>query len=415
MSWQSLMSGEEVARAGFEFTRVPWNHPLWVLFSSGTTGLPKAIVHGHAGMLIEHLKVVRLHFDLRPGSRLFFYTTTGWMMWNVVVAALLAGATAVLYDGSPVHSAPDLLWRLAAEVRATHMGASPTFLTAQQTGGIRPIDRYDLNALRMITLSGSPCSPELFAWILDAVKADVWIASQSGGTEICSAFVGAVPTLPVYAGEIQARMLGMDVRACSEDGRELVGQVGELVVRRPFPSMPVQFWNDPGRERYLATYFRSFPGIWCHGDFIKINERGGCYVYGRSDSTLNRHGVRIGTAEIYRIVEQVPGVADSLVVHCERAGGSHFMPLFIRLTPGVSLDERLISAIRERLRRDGSPRHVPDAIHAVQAIPYTLTGKKMEIPVRRILEGQPIDTVASRDAMANPEALEEIARYRSLI
>jgi len=336
-------------------------------------------------------------------------------MWNVVVAALLAGATAVLYDGSPVHPAPDVLWRIAADVEATHMGASPTFLTAQQTGGIRPIDRYDLHALQMITLSGSPCSPELFAWILDAVKADVWIASQSGGTEICSAFVGAVPTLPVHAGEIQARMLGMDVRAWSDDGRELVGEVGELVVRRPFPSMPVEFWSDPNRERYLATYFRTFPGVWCHGDFIKINERGGCYVYGRSDSTLNRHGVRIGTAEIYRIVEQVPGVADSLVVHCERADGSHFMPLFIRLKPGVSLDERLISTIRERLRRDGSPRHVPDAIHAVPAIPYTLTGKKMEIPVRRILEGQPVDAVASRDAMANPDALEELARYRSLI
>jgi acetoacetyl-CoA synthetase len=403
---------DDVPAAGFEFTRVAWDHPLWVLFSSGTTGLPKAIVHGHAGMLLEHLKVVQLHFDLRPGSRLFFYTTTGWMMWNVVVAALLAGATAVLYDGSPVHPSPDLLWRLAADTKATHMGASPTFLTAQKAANIRPVDRYDLSALQMITLSGSPCSPELFEWILDAVAPDVWIASQSGGTEICSAFVGAVPTEPVYAGEIQARMLGMDVHAWSDDGREQVDAVGELVVTQPFPSMPLRFWNDPDRARYLGTYFQTFPEVWCHGDFVKINERGGCYVYGRSDSTLNRHGVRIGTAEIYRIVEQIPGVADSLVVCCELPDGSHFMPLFIRLAPGAALDEK---ALRDRLRRDGSPRHVPDAIQAVHAIPYTLTGKKMEIPVRRILQGRAVDSVASRDAMANANALDEYVGYRVLL
>ncbi|HVO46811.1 MAG TPA: acetoacetate--CoA ligase [Steroidobacteraceae bacterium] len=415
LTWNALMSGPEVSPADFEFTRVQWNHPLWILFSSGTTGLPKAIVHGHAGMLLEHLKLVHLHLDLRPGARLFFHTTTGWMMWNIVVAALLAGATAVLYEGSPLHPAPDALWRIAAEVRATHMGASPTFIAAQKNAGIRPKDRYDLSDLEMITLSGSPCSPELFAWILAEVKADVWIASQSGGTEICSAFVGAIPTLPVYAGEIQGPLLGMDVHAWGPDGSELVDTVGELVVCKPFPSMPVCFWNDEHDQRYLDSYFRQFPGVWCHGDFIRINSRGGCYIQGRSDATLNRHGVRIGTAEIYRIVEQVPGVADSLAVCCERADGSLFMPLFVKLDPGVSFSPALRQAICDRLRRDGSPRHVPDAVQPVRAIPYTLTGKKMEIPVRRILGGASIESAASRDAMADPGALDEYPDYRKLI
>ena len=415
LTWNALMSGPDVTEADFEFTRVDWNHPLWILFSSGTTGLPKAIVHGHAGMLLEHLKLVNLHLDLRPGAKLFFYTTTGWMMWNVVVAALLAGATAVLYDGSPGYPSADVLWRIAAEVGATHMGASPTFLGAQRAAGIRPMDLCDLRNLEMITLSGSPCSPELFAWILSAVKADVWIASQSGGTEICSAFVGAIPGLPVYAGEIQGRMLGMDVRSWSDDGTELIDSVGELVVRVPFPSMPINFWNDASGQLYRDTYFRRFPGVWCHGDFIKINQRGGCFVYGRSDATLNRHGVRIGTAEIYRILEQVPGVEDSLIVCCERTDGSFFMPLFIKLAPGVSFDAALHRSICERLRSDGSPRHVPDAIQPVQAIPYTLTGKKMEIPVRRVLSGTAIEGAASRDAMVNPNALDEFIGYRKML
>lgn len=411
LDWSRLLEHASVPRGRFQFTRVDCTHPLWILFSSGTTGLPKAIVHGHVSMLIEHLKLAHLHMDLGPGSRLFFYTTSGWMMWNVVIAALLTGAASILYDGSPVHPEPGLLWDLAARTRATHFGASPTFVQMMQKAGLRPADRYDLSAMRMITVSGSPCTPESFAWVYRDVKPDVWVASQSGGTELCSGFVGAVATLPVHAGEIQARMLGMDVHSWSDDGRELTDEVGELVVTRPFPSMPLYFWNDPDGRRYHESYFDRFPGVWRHGDFAKINSRGGCYVYGRADSTLNRHGVRIGTAEIYRVVEQVEGVADSLIVCCDRADGSFFMPLFVKLKPGVTLDDELRKRINQRLREDCSPRHLPDRIEAVEAIPYTLTGKKMEIPVRRILAGTAPESAASRDAMLNPQSLDFFARY----
>lgn len=411
VSWTGLFEHPEVPREDFKFTRVGCEHALWVVFSSGTTGSPKPIVHSHVGMLLEHLKLIHLHMNLRPGTRLFFHTTTGWMMWNVVVAALHAGATAVLYDGSPVHSGPEFLWELAAQAGVTHFGASPTFVQLMQKAGLRPGERYDLSKLEMITVSGSPCTPETFAWVYRSVKSDVWVASQSGGTELCSGFVGASPTLPVYAGEIQARMLGMDVHAWNDEGEELIDRVGELVVTSPFPSMPVYFWNDTDGRRYRESYFDRFPGVWRHGDFIKINARGGCYVYGRSDSTLNRHGVRIGTAEIYRSVEQVEGVGDSLIVCCERPDGSFFMPLFVKLQEGLELDDALRQRINSRLRQDCSPRHVPDRIDRVDAIPYTLTGKKMEIPVRRILTGSPPECVASRDAMMNPEALDFFVRY----
>jgi acetoacetyl-CoA synthetase len=413
-SWATLFAGAPVDRSNFEYTRVEYDHPIWIVFSSGTTGPPKAIVHAHAGMLLEHLKLVSLHLNLRPGARLFFYTTTGWMMWNVVVSALLAGATAILYDGSPTHPSADLLWRLAAEAKVTHMGASPTFLAAMKSGSIRPGDLHDLRHLEMITVSGSPCPPEVFEWIYSDVKRDVWVASQSGGTEICSAFVGAVPILPVYAGEIQARMLGMDVHCWNAAGEELTDTVGELVVTSPFPSMPLRFWNDPQGRRYYDSYFQSFAGVWRHGDFIKINGRGGCYIYGRSDSTLNRHGVRIGTAEIYRAVELIEEVRDSLIVCLERADGSFFMPLFVQLRGTGRLDETLREKIKARLRREGSPRHVPDRIEQVEAIPYTLTGKKMEVPVRQILAGAPVQSVASRDAMANPDSLDFFVRYRAM-
>jgi acetoacetyl-CoA synthetase len=410
--WSELLAGEAIPPNAFKFFRGEWNHPLWIVFSSGTTGLPKAIVHGHAGMLLEHLKLVNLHFNLRPGARLFFYTTTGWMMWNIVVSSLLAGATAVLYDGNPTHPSPDLLWKIAAEAKVTHMGASPTFLGAMRSARLEPGRDYDLSALEMVTVSGSPCTPELFEWIYTAVKADVFVASQSGGTEICSAFVGAVPILPVYAGEIQERMLGMDVRVWNDAGQELSDEVGELVVTRAFPSMPLYFWDDPGNQRYLDAYFRAFRGVWRHGDFVKINSRGGCFVYGRSDSTLNRHGVRIGTAEIYRAMEKLPEVIDSLVVCCELDDGSFFMPLFVQLPRSAQLDDDLREMIRQQLRRDGSPRHVPDRIEQVEAIPYTLTRKKMEIPVRRILMGVPAERAASRDAMANPTALDPFVEFR---
>jgi acetoacetyl-CoA synthetase len=411
IAWSDLLEAPEVPAEQFAYTRVDHDHPLWVVFSSGTTGLPKAIVHNHVGILVEHLKLTHLQLNLRPGSTMLFYSTTGWMMWNILLASLLAGAAAVLYDGSPSHPDADFLWRLASATRATTFGASPTFVQIMQKAGLEPGEKYDLSSLESVIVSGAPSTPETFDWFYRCVKRDLWVTSQSGGTEICSAFVGAAPTLPVYAGEIQVRMLGMDVRAWSGANQEIFDDVGELVVTSPFPSMPIRFWNDPEDRRYHESYFDTFPGVWRHGDFIKINGRGGSYIYGRSDSTLNRHGVRIGTAEIYRVLEQIEQVADSLVVCCELPGGGFFMPLFLRLKPGYSLDEALCARISQKLREDCSPRHVPDRMYALEAIPYTLTGKKMEVPVRRILTGQPPASVVSRDAMLNPESIDYFVRF----
>jgi acetoacetyl-CoA synthetase len=405
-TWAALMDHPDVARDAFAFERVAYDHPIWILFSSGTTGLPKAIVHSHVGVLLEHLKLMHFHLNLKPGATMFFYSTTGWMMFNLLVAALLTGASAVLYDGNPAYPTPDFLWKLAADTGATMFGASPTFVQMMERAGLEPGTAFDLARLECVMAAGAPSTPETFAWFYRAVKSDLWVTSQSGGTEICSGFVGASPTLPVYAGEIQTRMLGMDVRAWSDDGRELVDEVGELVVTSPFPSMPITFWNDGDGRRYRESYFDVFPGVWRHGDFIKINSRGGCYIYGRSDSTLNRFGVRIGTAEIYRAVETEPEVADSLIVCCELPGGTFFMPLFLRMKPGTALTPEVIDRITQRLRRDCSPRHVPDRMYEVEAIPYTLTGKKMEVPVRKILIGLPEEKAASRDAMMNPASLD---------
>ncbi|MFA5938861.1 MAG: acetoacetate--CoA ligase [Sinimarinibacterium sp.] len=415
LSWSALLNHADVPRERFRFERVAHDHPLWVVFSSGTTGLPKAIVHSHVGVLVEHLKLLSFHLNLGPHSVMFFYSTTGWMMWNLLLAALLTGSAVVLYDGSPAHPGPDFLWQLAADTGTTSFGASPTFVQMMEKAGLRPGEKYDLSALEGIVVAGAPSTPETFDWFYRCVKRDLWVTSQSGGTEICSGFVGASPTLSVHAGEIQTRMLGMDVHAWSDDGRELIDEVGELVVTRPFPSMPIKFWNDAGDKRYRESYFEAMehirPGTWRHGDFIKINARGGCYIYGRSDSTLNRYGVRIGTAEIYRAVEQVPEVADSLIVCCELPGGNFFMPLFVRLKPGVALDEGLRRRINAKLRDDCSPRHVPDRIYDVAAVPYTLTGKKMEVPVRKLLMGWPLEKAASRDAMMNPEAIDWFVRF----
>jgi len=413
--WPELLDAEPLAREDFTYERVPPDHPLWVLFSSGTTGLPKPIVHGHAGILVEHLKSTGLGQNLSPESRMFFYTTTGWMMFNALLSALLQGSSVVLYDGHPAYPAPALLWQLAADAEATSFGASPTFVQIMQKVGIVPKGAFDLSHLTGVLLTGSPVTPEQTAWFYESVKRDLWVTSPSGGTELCAGLVGGSPLLPVRAGEIQARLLGMDVHAWNDDGEELVDEVGELVVTSPAPSMPLYFMNDPGGARYRETYFERFPGVWRHGDFIKINERGGCFIYGRSDATLNRNGVRIGSAEIYRAVERLPQIADSLVVCLELPGGDFFMPLFVRLADGGSLDEALRAAIVTTLRDDCSPRHVPDEILAVPAIPYTLTGKKMEIPVRRILAGTPPDKAASREAMMQPDALDwyvEFARAR---
>jgi acetoacetyl-CoA synthetase len=406
IAWGELAEARAPAREEFAYERVAHDHPLWVLFSSGTTGLPKPIVHGHAGILVEHLKSTGLGQNLTPASRMFFYTTTGWMMFNALVSALLQGSSIVLYDGHPAHPTPALLWQLAADARATSFGASPTFVQIMQKIGLVPRERFDLSALTGVLLTGSPVTPESTAWFYSAVKDDLWVTSPSGGTELCAGLVGGCPLLPVYAGEIQTRLLGMDVHAWNAQGEEVVNEVGELVVTSPSPSMPLRFMHDPDGARYRETYFEHFPGVWRHGDFIKINERGGCYIYGRSDSTLNRYGVRIGSAEIYRAVEQLEEVADSLVVCLELPGGEFYMPLFVRPADGAAFDDALRERIVAKLRADCSPRHVPDEIHAVDAIPYTLTGKKMEIPVRRILAGTPPERAASRDAMMQPAALD---------
>jgi acetoacetyl-CoA synthetase len=408
IAWDALLEGApaDADADAFAYERVPHDHPLWVLFSSGTTGLPKPIVHGHVGTLLEHLKSTGIGQNLGPDTRQFFYTTTGWMMFNALLSALLQGSSVVLYDGHPAHPSPALLWQLAEDAGATSFGASPTFVQIMQKAGIVPRERFDLSRMRSVLLTGSPVTPESTAWFYENVKADLWVTSPSGGTELCAGLVGGTPLLPVYAGEIQARLLGMDVHAWNEQGEEVVDEVGELVVTSPSPSMPLRFWNDPGDARYRETYFEHFPGVWRHGDFIKINRRGGAYIYGRSDSTLNRYGVRIGSAEIYRAVEQLDEIADSLVICLELPGGEFYMPLFVRAADGVVVDDGVRARIVAKLRGDCSPRHVPDEIHAVDAIPYTLTGKKMEVPVRRILAGAPAEKVASRDAMMNPASLD---------
>jgi len=408
IAWPAFLADDPGASA-FVCEAAPFDHPLWVLFSSGTTGIPKAIVHSHGGVTLELSKTMAFHLDLHPGERMFFYATTGWVVWNIVVSALLVGATPLLYDGHPAFPEPDALWRLAETSAATVFGVSPTYVQQMIDAGVRPRDRRNLSRLECIFLSGSPATPESMAWCYDAVKEDVWVASQSGGTDVASGFVGASPTLPVYAGEIQCPMLGVDVVAFDDAGRETVGELGELVVRQPMPSMPLRFWNDPDDRRYRESYFEAFPGVWRHGDFLKINSRGGCYIYGRSDATLNRYGVRIGAAEIYRIVDGDPAVADSLIVSLDLPGGGFFMPLFVALRDGVSEEfAEIDTRLRTQLRQGASPRHVPDRIVRVSAIPFTLTGKKMEVPVKRILMGaNPVD-VANRDAMRDPAALDAI-------
>ena len=411
ISWEEALAGAAVPRESFAYEQVPFAHPLWILFSSGTTGLPKAIVHCHGGITIEQFKNIAFHMDVHARDRMFFFTTTGWMMWNFLVSALLVDAVPVLYDGNPAYPEPDVLWRLVEQTRINYFGGSPTYVGVLEKAGIVPRERFDLSSLKSIVLAGSPVTAECMAWIYRNVKADVWASSGSGGTDVCSGLVGGVVTLPIYAGEIQARQLGVSAYAFDEQGREIVDEVGELVVTAPMPSMPVGFWNDTDGSRYRASYFDQYPGVWRHGDFFRINARGGCFVLGRSDATLNRHGVRIGTAEVYRSLLGVPEVEDALIVNLDLPGGGFFMPLFVKLRAGQLLDEPLKERIRAQMREVYSPRHVPDKIYAVPAIPYTLTGKKMEIPVRRILMGVPLDKAANRAAMTNVEALDFFVDY----
>jgi acetoacetyl-CoA synthetase len=387
------------------FTPVPFDHPLWVLYSSGTTGLPKAIVHGHGGMLLEHLKALSLHLDLGPNDRFFWFTTTSWMMWNFLASGLLVGATLLLYDGSPSH--PDLrtLWRLAEQTGMTYLGTSAPFIQACMNAGLDPAKEFDLHGIRGVGSTGAPLPPEGYAWVYEHVGQDLLLGSLSGGTDVCTAFVGPCPLLPVYPGELQCRALGAKVEAFDEHGRPRVDEVGELVLTEPMPCMPVSFWNDPDGHRYRDSYFDLYPGIWRHGDWVEVSARGSCVIYGRSDSTLNRGGVRMGTAEFYRVVEELPEVVDSLVVDTGELGREGRLLLFVVLREGAELDEELRARIKQKLRRELSPRHVPDELHAIPEVPCTLTGKKLEVPVRRILLGQPPDQVLSPGALRNPESI----------
>jgi acetoacetyl-CoA synthetase len=402
ISWDDLLAEHEE----LTFEAVPFDHPLWVLYSSGTTGLPKAIVQGHGGILIEQLKKGHLHLDMHPGDRMFWFTTTGWMMWNFLIGTLLQGATILTFDGNPGHPDMTTLWEFAQDGRATCFGASASFIAACEKAGIEPRRTHDLSALRSVGSTGSPLSPEGFDWVYDAVKEDAWLFSTSGGTDICTAIVGGVPTLPVYEGELQARVLGCAVEAWDEAGSPVVDQVGELVITQPMPSMPLFFWGDEDGSRYRESYFDTYPGVWRHGDWIRITSRGTAVITGRSDATINRQGVRMGTAEIYRAVLAVDGVADALVVDLPRDGDENFMPLFVVLDEGVELTDDLQAAIKKRVREDCSPRHVPNAIRTIAEVPRTLSGKALEIPVKKILMGTPADQAASRESLANPAALD---------
>lgn len=409
--WRELLDGGDVPEDSFAFEQVPADHPLWILFSSGTTGLPKPIVHGHAGITIEQMKNTQFHMDVQPGQRMFFFTTTGWMMWNFLVSAPLSDAIPVLYDGNPVWPGPDVLWRIVEEAGISFFGASPTYQQLLARQGLVPRQHFGLSRLETVTLAGSPVTPECMLWFHENVKRDLWVQSGSGGTDVCSGFCGGVVIQPVYAGEIQAPQLGVALKAFDADGRSVVDEVGEMVITAPMPSMPLGFWNDPDDRRYRESYFERYPGVWRQGDFFRINARGGCFVLGRSDATLNRHGVRIGTAEIYRGLAAVPEVEDALVVNLDLSGGRFFMPLFVKLRDERQLDDEIERAIKDQLRTAYSPRHVPDRIVQVAAIPYTLTGKKLEVPVRRILSGVAPENAANRDAMANPAALDFFIEY----
>ena len=404
--WDELLRANEGAELHFE--QLPFDHPLWVLYSSGTTGLPKAIVQGHGGILLEHLKKARLHMDLGPDDRFFWFTTTGWMMWNLLVSGLLGGGAVVLYDGSPGHPDMDALWRFAEEAGITVFGTSAGYLTACMKAGAQPGRNHDLSALKAIGSTGSPLPPEGFEWVYSHVKEDLHLFSTSGGTDLCTAFVGGSPLHEVRAGELQCRALGASVHAFDEEGLPVIDDVGELVITSSMPSMPLYLYNDPDGEKYRESYFDVYPGVWRHGDWIQVKHTGACVIYGRSDSTINRGGVRMGTAEIYSAVESVEGVADSLVVDVPVSEAETRIYLFV--VPEAELSEELIASIKRGVREHCSPRHVPDEILTIEEVPRTLNGKKLEVPVKKILSGKPVEEAASRDSLANPGALDYFAR-----
>jgi acetoacetyl-CoA synthetase len=402
--WDDLLGSGK--RTELSFERVPFDHPLWVLYSSGTTGLPKAIVQSQGGILLEHLKKLHLHVDAHPGDRLFWFTTTGWMMWNFLVSGLLTKAAIVLYDGSPGHPDMGVLWDLAERAGVTTFGTSASYIAACMKDGVEPGAGRDLSRLGAVGSTGSPLSPEGFDWIYQHLGAETWLFSTSGGTDLCTAFVGGVALLPVYRGELQGRALGAAVEAWDEEGKAVIDEVGELVVTEPMPSMPVFFWGDPDGSRYRSSYFEHYPGVWRHGDWIEITSRGTAVIYGRSDSTINRSGVRMGTSEIYRAVLGIDEIVDALVVDIPRPGTEGWMPLFVVLREGVELDDDLPREIARRVREQCSPRHVPDQVFQIAEVPRTLSGKALEVPVKRILMGTPAERAASRDSLANPAALD---------
>jgi acetoacetyl-CoA synthetase len=413
-TWSELRASGE--GAGLVFERVPFDHPLWVLYSSGTTGLPKAIVQSQGGILLEHLKKLNLHIDAHPGDRLFWFTTTGWMMWNFIVSGLLTRAAIVLYDGNPGHPDMGVLWDLAERAGITMFGTSASYIAACMKAGVEPGAGRDLSRLKTVGSTGSPLAPEGFDWVYEHLGADTWLFSTSGGTDLCTAFVGGCALLPVYRGELQARALGAAVEAWDEQGRPLTDEVGELVVTEPMPSMPIFFWgDDEDRSRYRASYFEHYPGVWRHGDWIEITSRGTAVIYGRSDSTINRSGIRMGTSEIYRAVLSLDEIVDALVVDIPRPGTEGWMPLFVVLRENTRLDDDLRREIARRVRVRCSPRHVPDEVFAITEVPRTLSGKALEVPVKRILMGAPPEQAASRDSLANPAALDWFVDFASVL
>jgi acetoacetyl-CoA synthetase len=407
LPWDELLRHEEA----LVFEQLSFDHPLWVVYSSGTTGLPKPIVHGQGGILLEHLKTTQLHFDLRPTERFFWFTTTGWMMWNLLLGGLLTDAAVVLYDGSPGQPDMGVLWDLVEDAEIGCFGVSAAYVNACMKAGVRPREGRDLRHLRSVGSTGSPLSPDGFRWVYDQLGADVWLFSTSGGTDVATAFVGGVPTLPVYQGELQARSLGADVEAWDSEGNALTDEMGELVLAQPMPSMPLYFWGDDDGSRLRESYFEMYPGVWRHGDWIEITSRGTAVIYGRSDSTINRGGIRMGTSEIYASVLGLPEIVDALVVDVPREGGEAWMPLFVVVADGAELDDSIVAAIGARIREECSPRHVPDEVFQIDAVPRTLSGKVLEVPVKRILLGDAPASVASRDSLANPEALDYFARF----
>ncbi len=401
--WQDFLQLD--ADAELTFAPVPFDHPLWVLYSSGTTGLPKPIVQGHGGILLEHLKAHGLHLEVRPGDRFFWFTTTGWMMWNFLIGSLLVGATPVLYDGSPGYPDMHVLWQLAQDTGMTFFGTSAAYVQACIKAEISPRTSFDLSRLRAMGSTGSPLTPEGFDWIYAHVNPDILLISYSGGTDVCTGFVGGCALLPVYSGEIQCRQLGAKVEAYDEQGKPVVNEMGELVLSAPLPSMPIYFWNDPDNKRYLSSYFDVYPGIWRHGDWVKITERGSVVIYGRSDSTINRMGVRMGTSDIYRAVEELPEILDSLVLDVDIPGKPSYMPLFVVLRDGVTMDADLVQRIKSSIRNALSPRHLPDDIYVVPEVPRTLSGKKLEVPLKKMMMGVPLEKAANPDSLRNPEVL----------